>query len=70
MIATLIVQSSRFIAASGCDERFDCHFWRIHLVCFRDGRVLQIVVFAISKAVTALDRWIAENLERFHDALP
>ena len=55
---------------SGSHERSDCHFWRVHFVGFGDGRVLQSLVFSVCKAVTAFDRRVANNLERFNNALP
>jgi hypothetical protein len=56
--------------ASGRHERSDCQFRRIHFASFGDGRVLQAVVFSVCKTVTAFDRWVANNLECFHNAFP
>jgi len=55
---------------SGSDEGFDCHFRRINLASFGNGRVAQAVVFSICEAIAAFDLWIASNVERFHNALP
>ena len=69
-MVSLIVQSADSSLRSGGDERLYCHLWRIHLVSFGDGRILQNLVFSICKAVTAFDRWVASNVERFDNALP
>src|SRR5215471_10199369 len=55
---------------SGGNERFNCHFRRIHFVSFGNGCISQTVILTVCEAVTALDVWVASNFERFDDALP
>ena len=56
--------------ASGRHEGSDCHFRRIHFASFGDRRVLQALVLSVRKTVTAFNRWVANNFERFHNAFP
>jgi len=66
----MVVHSSDSSLHSGSDEGFDCHFRRIYLARFGNGRISQSVVFWIWKTVTAFYVWIASNVKRFYNAFP
>src|SRR6266436_7080324 len=66
----MVAHSSDSSLHSKSDEGFDCHFRRIYLVRFGNGRIRQTVVFSIGKTVTAFDVWIASNVKRFYNAFP